>query len=182
MKTLLLIGTLAFSLNSFSQQDSLSFMSNRDLKKAVKHNQEIPRLTYFIHSGDSIIQMFNVSVKKINSDAEVVGYSTELEKEKIELYNRMLNNDKLKGMSEEDKYNANQVHIFTEQFSINNKRIVLSLSLIEKYVLYNKTKPVHRKRNNGWIVSAVVGGVGFVGVVYVVKRAIDGFIDYLFFY
>jgi hypothetical protein len=159
----------------YGQDEPDSVVSYWDLKHAVKHNKKIARLTYFIHSEDTIIQLFNVSVKKVGSDVLLSGNVTQLDEDKIKMYEAMRSNSNLKEFEEDERINnGNQVHIFTQEL-LDENRIKLNLAIAEKYVLYNKTK-TSRKRVRKWVVPVLgaVGGLTVLAIIGVLLRYLIG--------
>lgn len=128
--------SILLSFKTFGQQKDSITSDNRLMSKGVKHNKKIPRLTYFIHLEDSIIQLFNVSAVKNKEGVEIVGYAIDLDKDKINLYERMRDNPKIKFENENDKFNANQVHMFVQKIKYDEGKVIVNQSFTDDYVLY----------------------------------------------
>ena len=167
--------TVVSTFNCLSQDEVVQEVSKREMKKAYKHNQKIPRLTYFIHSGDSIIQLFNVTATKADEGIEIGGNITELDQGKIDLYEMMLNDADVRKIDKEVKVNdGNQAHIHTSDFSSKSGRVTLNLNSAENYVLYNGGTKV--KRRHPWIMPVMVVG-GTVGALAGLLFLLDALVD-----
>ena len=161
--------TVLLSFEIYSQQQGTLNRDNSLMSRAVKHHNTIPRLTYFIHLEDSIIQLFNVSVEKTKEDIHVIGYTADLDVNKLKLYQTMRDNPKLKIKDENDKLNANQVHIFVQNLVYNNGKITVNKSSTDNYTLYEGGIS---KSNKKWIkplLMAVISVGVVAGVIILVK-------------
>ena len=151
-------------------QDSSVVVGYRSAKKAIKHNTTIPRLTYFIHCGDSLIQLFNVTISKKEENIELTGWEAPLEQKFLDVYQKIKNGIPINEFSAEEKLISNQVHIFDNSIRPNNGRILIELNQSQQYILYQGGKNKSRKLN--WILP-VAGGVGAVGLVALVIYGIS---------
>lgn len=143
-------------------QDSKVVVGYKSAKKAIKHNGSIPRLTYFIHHGDSLIQLFNVAITKKESNIELIGWVTPLEQINLDVYKKIENGDKVKECSEQEKLHSNQAHIFDNKVRSNNGRISFNLDQSDQYILYQNGS--RKNTNLNWIMPAATG-VGGAGIV-----------------
>lgn len=157
---MLFLAFLFFIQCNAEAQDSTVVVGNKSAKKAIKHNSTIPRLTYFIHRGDSLIQLFNVTINKNESNIELIGWETPLEQINLDVYNKIENGDKVKEFSEEEKLHSNQAHVFDNNVRSNNGRISLNLDQSNQYILYQNGS---RKNTNLKWVMPVATGVGATG-------------------
>lgn len=143
-------------------QDSKVVVGYKSAKKAIKHNSTIPRLTYFIHRGDSLIQLFNVTISKKEKNIELIGWETSLDQLNLDVYNKIENGDKAKKFNEEEKLHSNQAHVFDNKVRSNNGRISLYLDQSDQYILYQNGSK--KNTNLTWIMP-VATGVGGAGIV-----------------
>lgn len=167
----ILIGVIIISFNSFGQDDKAIKKKDRLMSKAIKHNKKIPWLTYFVHSGDSLVQLFNVSVKKEASGVEIVGFETTLDSLKLEVYNSYEKDPYLRFKEDKDKLNVNQIHLFVNSFTSNNGKLVILQSTTNKYLLFEQSK----MKLKPWVlpVIATASGAGLITGVFFFFKSLN---------
>ncbi|MEJ6583656.1 MAG: hypothetical protein QNL29_06395 [Crocinitomicaceae bacterium] len=163
-----LISAIVFSFNSFGQDDKALKKKDRLMSKAIKHNKKIPWLTYFVHSGDSLIQLFNVSVKKEASGVEIIGFETTLDSLKLEVYISYEKDPYLRYKEDKDKLNVNQIHLFVNGFTSNNGKIVILQSNTYKYLLFEQS----RMNLKPWVILTIATAGGVAILTFVIVKII----------
>jgi hypothetical protein len=134
------------------------------LSKAKNNNEAIPNLTYFVHKGDSVYQLFNVSIEAEGSKKEttVVGYLADTDARKYSVYEHMAQHPNEKFNNPEDKDIANQVHLFAQDFTFDEgtDKIRVTQDQTKRCELYKVGKNGAPKLIKGVCVTAgLVGGV-----------------------
>ncbi len=153
---------------SFAQETSGEIGYGK-AKKAIKHNLKVPRLTYFVHNGDSLKQLFNVSVSREENHIILKGWITETNYDILKVYEKLKVDRKGKKLSAEEKLLSNQVHISVKNIESDAGSVTVMLDAAIEYTLIETTKS---SRNYEWILP-VIGGVGLVGLVGLIIKGIS---------
>jgi hypothetical protein len=155
-----LVGCTSFSHLTYSE-------APKQLSKATKHNAKIPRLTYYIHKGDSTLELKIVSVQKTEETTEISGYQAELNPEKITLYESMSKDSKYEFTNEEEKLIGNQVHLFVSdyKFESGTNKITVTQEQTKRYELFQNGREGSPRLLRGIIIGLIVTA-GLAGIFF----------------
>lgn len=165
---------LTHSLGVFAQEDSTS-IGYKEAEQAVKHNEKVPRLIYFIHSGDSVMQLFNVSVKKDDENVVLKGWTTDIDENALLVYKKMREGISAKELTAEEKLLANQAHIEVKEINTDSGSVTILLNFAQSYTLWLGNQK--GRRNNKWIIP-VIGGTAAVGLIGFVTWFVSNLVFY----